>query len=223
MVWSGNIQAFKIPVQFIDRPPSVPTTGDIRDQYAITGLDGSNGGSMSNMYTGQFIMGLYTACYSSNPDFLFTSILENFVSPTMPLSVGNSDFGQLNFGATGAGAFPGLDNGFESMCIKISGVSATESCIIKTWACVEYQVLPTSVLYAFIALSPCDELAMKLYREIILELPVGVPFDQNDGFWKRVLGIINTITGAGSYLPGPYGLASRGLNLLGRAGQSFLS
>jgi hypothetical protein len=217
MTWSGNIQSWKLPIEFVIRPPVTDITAT--NLFAITGLNGVLS-TQANMYTGPFIMGLYTATYSSNPQFRFQDIIEGLAGTTIPSVVSASDFGSLTVPT--AGAFPGLDNGFESMCIKITGITANETAILKTWSCVEYKVVPNSVLYNFASISPCDPLAIRLYREIILELPVGVPFDQNESFWKRVLGIINTLTGLGANLPGGYGLAARGLNLLGQAGYSFL-
>lgn len=210
MTWSGTIQAWKIPIQVQTRP-----NGVVGDTMMVTGLEGSVS-TLANQYSGPFINGLYAGCYGSNPQFTFTSILENIVS--VPTTITASDWGQLSTSNVG---FPGFDNGFESLLVKITGVTANEPFLMKTWSCVEYQCSPNSTLYEFQNLSPCDPLAISLYREIILELPVGVPFEENDSFWERVLRIINTLTTAGGMLPGSVGMASRGLSLLSGAGLSL--
>jgi hypothetical protein len=212
MIWTGNIQAWKFPLNLVTRQGG---TGP-NDLYSVEGLSSVNT-SLSNQYSAPFIQGLYSACYNSNCVFEFQNILENIV--TVPNVIGGSDFGALASGTIG---LPGLDNQFESLVIKITGITAGETAILKTWACVEYQVNSNSTLYEFQSLSPHDPMALNLYREIITNLPVGVPFDQNESFWTRVLGIINQISGFGSALPGPYGLASRGVNLLSSAGLQFL-
>jgi len=212
MTWSGNIQAWKIPVTIAPRVGGANPS----DIYSITGLNSVNS-SQSNQYSGPFWSGVYSGCYSANSSFIFQPIMEAVGG--IPNTLGGADFGTLN-GTTG---FPGLDNEFESLVIKISGITAVQSALIKCWACVEYQANAGSALYSFSAMSPCDKVAVELYRQIITDLPVGVPFEDNEGFWTRVLQIINQITGAGAILPGPYGMASRGLNLLSGAGLQFLT
>jgi len=55
-----------------------------------------------------------------------------------------------------------------------------------------------------------------------LDLPVGVPFEENENFWNRVLRIIQMVSGATSLIPGPYGQISRGVNLLSGGALSLL-
>lgn len=215
MTWSGSITAWKMPITVIARPSGIANNTDM---YTVNGLQGCNS-NLTNQYSGPFIMGAYAACYSSNPIFPFQPLLEN--TQNIPSTLGSSDFGTLSLIPSGNG-FPGLDNEFESLLVKVTGVTANESCLLKTWACVEYQMATNSTLYEFQSLSPCDKIAMELYREIILGLPVGVPFEQNESFWNRVLQIIHQISGAGAFLPGPYGAASRGVNLLSGAAMSLM-
>jgi hypothetical protein len=215
MNWTGSISCFKSPIQVIAR-----RSGQINntDMYTVTGLEACNS-NLFNGYSGPFIQGLYSGCYSASSTFSWSSIFEN--QQSVPAQIGNTeDFGQLTIaGATAC--FPGMDNDFESLIIKVSGVTANETCILKSWACVEYQVSAASVLYDFTTLSPCDKIAMELYREIISELPVGVGFEDNDSFWQRVLNIIHSMTSVGALLPGTVGTVSRGVNLLSQAGLSF--
>jgi hypothetical protein len=214
MTWSGTIQCWKLPITLEIRTGVTTSTADL---YSIEGLSGCNS-VLANQYSGPFIMGAYTACYNANGTFPFSTILETLGN--VPSTIGAADFGQLT-SQLGFG-FPGLDNNFESMLIKISSITANESCLIKTWACVEYQANPNNALYEFSSLSPVDPLAIELYRSVISELPVGVPFEDNESFWLRVLSIVNRLSGVGSLLPGAYGMASRGVNLLSSAGLTFL-
>jgi hypothetical protein len=182
----------------------------VGDLWGVSGLQSVNS-TLSNQYTGPFIMGLYTACYNANAVFNFNNVLESVL--TLPTTVLPTDFGRI----VSTAGIPGIDACFETSLIKISGVTAAETCIIKTWACVEYQVQSNSLLYEFQTLSPCDPNALRLYREIINNLPVGVPFEQNETFWNRVLNIIQQLTGYTSFIPGPVGAISRGTHLISGA------
>jgi hypothetical protein len=206
MQWSGSIQAWKTNVQiYINKSIASNNTYN-----SITGLLSTTNAaaSKSDQFTGPFMAGFYGGCYCNAPDFEFSVPLENIT--VIPGAItGTNDFGQLNT-ATG---FPGFDNNFESMVIKVTGVNAAETAVIKTWACCEYVISNYSGFYEFSTFSPHDELAMKYYRNIIQQLPIGVPADQNDNFWTRVLGIMNRLSLYGSYVPGPFGTISKGINL----------
>jgi len=216
--WSGQIQAWKIPLSLVMR--SVPTSaiGVPANMLSVTGLQGASlgAGEYSNQYSGPFINGIYTAAYNTNDNFAFSPVLEN--QAALPSIISTADFGQL----INNSGIPGLDINFETTVIKVSGITANQSAIIKAWACVEYQVNAATALYGFQTMSPYDPVALELYREIVSNLPVGVPFTDNEGFWRRVLSIIYQLTNAGAFVPGPIGLASRGLNMLSQAGMSVI-
>jgi len=208
MTWSGNVQAWKIPLAIETR-----NTTNAANLFSVIGLEGCNA-TNANQYTGPFNLGVYTACYNTGSEFLFNRILES--SEKVPDPILGADFGQLN---NPGGCITGLDEQFDSLVVKISGVGANASntAIIKTWSCVEYQVLPGTSVYEYTTFSPCDELAIQIYKKVINELPVGVAFVDNDSFWRRVLNIIRTMSGALSVVPGPYGLAAQGVHSLSSA------
>lgn len=207
MQWSGSIQAFKIPTTLQVRQGHVVGAGT-NEIYAITGLQACNS-TNSSQYSGPFFNGVYTGCYSQNCEFNFQPIIEG-LGPRTPRNVEAAyDFGQID------GRIPGMDNEFESMIVKISGITTNQdAALIKTWACVEYQVQPGNSLYEFQTASPVDPVALAAYRKIISELPVGVSFIDNESFWRRVLQIIKNISGGLSVIPGPYGAVAGGVNLI---------
>jgi hypothetical protein len=213
MTWSGSIQAWKLPLEISMKSGGASST----DVWTLAGLDACNG-NLANQFSGSFVLGCYTACYSSNSTFEFREITNN--NTAFPgVIVTNVDFGQFS-SPTVLGSqvgIPGLDNGFESMLIKVSGITAAETCLIKTWSCVEYQVSAVSALYEFQSLSPRDPVAYELYKEIINQLPIGVPYEQNEGFWNRVLTIIHSLSGLGTMVPGPFGAVARGTSLISGA------
>jgi len=216
MTWTGNIQVFKLPVSLtLD---TIGVTGGDAATFSITGFQAINE-TNANQYTGSFNMGAYSACYNSGAQFDFQPILEG--ATTYPATfVTGRDFGQI-YNING---IPGFDNQFETLCIRVSGIGSNtnNSCIIKTWACVEYQVQPGTLLYEFGSVSPSDELAIKLYREVILGLPVAVPFYDNEGFWQRVLRVIRQVSGSLSIIPGPLGMISGGVNSIASGVESLV-
>lgn len=209
MSWTGTIQAFKIALDV-----TWPQGGGVGDHVGLQGLNGVNA-TNANQYTGPFNLGVYSGCYTRASTFQFNSIMENSINLPRILDVAQGEFGQL----LGAPYMTGMDNQFESLVVKITGIGTNpnDSCVIKTWACVEYLINPGSGLYEYSTLSPCDELALQLYRKIVVELPVGVSYLDNDTFWQRVLNIIRMVSGSLTVLPGPYGMAAGGINSLATA------
>jgi len=212
MQWSGVIQAFKLPLQVALENQGPIATSSLA--YTLLGVQGINSPS-ADQYTGPVINGVYTAAYSNNPTFNFNSIIEGQI--TIPSTLSSNDFTFLATPVSSMGAIPGFDNGFESVIIKISGCTTQNPFVIKTWSCVEYMVNPSSIAYEFRTSTPTDERAMKLYREIISQLPIGVAYMDNDNFWQRVLSIIRSISGGLSLIPGPYGLAAGGVHSITQA------
>lgn len=213
--WAGSIQAWKLPVSVLSRTGLNAVNSGL---LTVTGLQGAAANNV-NMYSGPVCNGVYTGCYSADSTFRFTPIFDD-VTP-VPNILTNPDFMQLNV-ATPPGNPPagtllgcqGFDNAFESMVIRITNTSGTliNQFLIKAYACVEYKASPGSALKEYESVSPCeDEEALKLYREIVNELPVGVHYLDNDTFWQRVLDIIAKLGYAGSFLPGPYGMISAGV------------
>jgi hypothetical protein len=202
--WTGSIQSWKVDLKTMVRNEAVTNL------YGLTGLQ-SCLSTISNRYSGPFNLGLYAGSYSDSK-FLFQPVVEK--QTRIPNAIAPGDWGQLFM--TGM-CCPGMDNNFGSTIVKISGMTGPNSCIIKTWACVEYTCLANSSLYEYQTISPCDPLALEVYKKVIHDLPPGVSFLDNERFWLRVLGIINRVSGVLSILPGPYGMAAGGVNQISTA------
>lgn len=201
MSWAGSIQAWRAPISINERQGAAIG-------YSMTGLQACNA-TNANQYTGPTNLGVYTAAYNTGSTFTFSPVVEGLTAVPTPF-VSGTDFGVFN------SSFGGIDPNFESVIIKISGMgtTTTNSFIVKVWSCVEYQVNPGNSLYEYQTLSPCDPVAMDLYRAIIQGLPVGVSFIDNDSFWQRVLQLIKAISGGMSVIPGPYGAIAGGVNAI---------
>jgi len=209
--WTGSIQCWKAPITVIERPLQSANTSDFKSVSGLQALNASN----ANQYTAGFNLGVFAGAYSVASVMEFQSITSN--TTYVPSSPGVGDFGVLgprNANNSAVKPFTGLDNNFEAVIIKISatGANANNSYLLKTWACVEYQVVTGTSLYEYMSVSPCDPVAMKLYREIIKQLPIATTYADNDTFWERVLQIIRMVSGGLSFLPGPYGQIASGVN-----------
>jgi len=216
MSWTGSITAVKCPVKMVTRPPD--SSSGPNNFFAITGLEAANEVN-ANVYVGPFINGIYSGAFSNDCKFDFNNTVERLVEVPATLSPG--DFGQL--GITPSGIFPsigyntplpGFDNGFESIILKLQGMSDNNRAIFRAWSCVEYQVSPGNAFYPLMTTSCEDKLAIELYKKIIKELPVGVTYMDNPDFWKRVLSIIKGISGTLSFVPGSYGAIASGVNMI---------
>jgi len=215
MSWSGSIQTMKAKIQVALRPSSTAA-----NQLTVSGIASLNNFGQTQQYSAPFANGVYAAAYNSSNDFPFTPIYEN-VNLLPQTIVVRTDYGQLN-SIVGNIPIPGFDNSFETVVIKISGLTSNVSALLKTWACVEYQVVAGSLLYEYQNLSPCDPIALQVYKEVIKQLPTAVGTADNPDFWERVLKIIKQVSGVGMMLPGPYGAMSTGVNTIASAMESLL-
>jgi len=207
MQWSGSITAWKINPQVTERSITLALTDGIR---TIAGMNQTLGALTAEAYSGPVINGIFAGAYSSNPTFSFTPIYDS--QGSIPINLTAADFQQLI--APGSTGLPGFDNGFESLCIKITNTGLQNTFVIRNYACVEYIASPTSGLYEYQSVSCNDPLAIELYKQIIKELPVGVHYMDNENFWRRVLNIIRMVSGSLAVLPGPYGAMAGGVNAI---------
>lgn len=203
--WSGNITAFKIQAQTLEKNQQLSKT-----------VDGLNGilATDQSRYDGPFNLGIYTGAFNKGAEYDFFPIWQNQVN--LPTTLDPTDFMQIL--GPRDGEVPGFDNNFETVVISVTGVNTDQSFTLKTWQCVEYQFTPGTIMYESQVLK-CEEdlIALELYRKIIHEMPIAVSYFDNAKFWNRVLEAIRFISGGLSVLPGPYGMAARGVNLLSSA------
>lgn len=203
MQWTGTIQVLKCQVNFVTRNQN--TIGG--NFNTILGLNASNGIANANQYTAPYIQGCYVGAYNNGAKFDFSEIIEGYRQVPSTIDASQGDFGALQ-------GFYGLDNNFESVMIRISGIGMNNANtgMVKTWSCVEYQAIPGSSVYEYQTISPYNPAALQAYRQIIKGLPLAVSYLDNDSFWERVLRILKQITRAGSYIPGPAGMIAGGAN-----------
>jgi hypothetical protein len=210
MTWAGNISVFKIPftmdVQDFSNVILVPPA--IQNNYIPGGIGDLSTVPFNNIYTSPFNLGCYSTSFNRTGSFDFKDVISDLSSGVIP---------QFSNGQTTITApFRGMDD-MDTIVFKISIPSGAsgQSYILRTWACVELQVVPQSFIYEFTTLScPHDALALDLYKYVAERLPVAVPYRDNADFWKRVYNFIRSATAALSKMPGPVGDIASGINLL---------
>jgi hypothetical protein len=204
MAWGGSIEVFKFP---IGEGKSVNAS----DLYTILlqGLDVANSTRPDSVLP--FNHGVYsvTSCLSNACDFVPIVTNSPYSIVTAPVTAtANINFTSASINYVGLGKQEGV-------MIKIPATAASNTGLIRTWACVEYNVSSNSVLYEYSHISPpCDLMALSLVKKFIKEQPAGVPFYDNESFWRTFLTWVRNISGPLRVLPGPVGEVARITNLI---------
>jgi len=205
MTWSGNITAWRVPMEEITYLAATGVTaGSAEQNIAIGGFKSLNASQVSDVYVSPLNRGVYSCSLNRMPDFPFRDIRTSAITiPNIPTDTG----GLLAMPYTGLGTLDAL-----VFRVTVPAGAASQGFVLRTWACVEYAPLPSSALYQYSKLSaPHDEFALELYAYIVKNLPIAVSYFENDSFWQRVLAIIRSVTGAVSHIPGPIGAIASGV------------
>jgi hypothetical protein len=206
MTWQGNIQVYK---GFLETTNwSISTTAS---ETVITGCELLNSVKPNAVFP--YNCGVYTITAPMDPIMPWVPVAySSAYSDVGPASA----FRSVTFNQPTNLDFIGFGK-HESVLIKLPAVStaSVNSGIIRTWACVEFQVNSSSILYDYSRISPPhDPLALELARRFIHENAAAVPFYDNDTFWQRVNAWIIKTTGVLRLLPGRVGAAAGAVNLL---------
>jgi hypothetical protein len=127
--WGGSITTFKVPIKV---GANLGVNGVTN--FTVTGLQSVNS-TKSQTYCAPFIQGVYTAAYNNSSQFEFSQVPEGIID--IPNTLTSDSYGQL--APSGGVGFTGFDNSFESVVIRVAcPTGSTNSCILRTWACVEY-------------------------------------------------------------------------------------
>jgi hypothetical protein len=205
MTWQGNIQVYK---GYIEQ--SSYSSSATAFETVLTGFEICNSVKPGAVFP--YNCGVYSVTAPADPIMPWVPIV--FDTPytnISPLSTNRS----ITFTNSGLN-YLGMGK-HEVVLIKLPAVStaSVNSGILRTWACVEFQVNSNSILYDYSRISPPhDPLALELARRFIHENPSAVPFYDNDTFWQRVNAWIIKTTGVLRLIPGRVGAAAGAVNLL---------
>jgi len=209
MTWAGSITCFKIPLTFTVDNSVNPTLGNPYPTWQPNGLSNIQTNPFNNLYTAPFNRGAYSVAFNRNGSFDFKDVVGDSVAP-------NATRAFVNGATQITMPFRGIDD-LDTIVFKITvppGAPA-QSFILRTWACVEMQIVPSSFVYEFTTLScPYDQIALDLYKLVAERLPIAVPYDDNSDFWKRVFAFIRSASKSLSRMPGTAGLLAGGTNMI---------
>jgi hypothetical protein len=205
MTWQGNIQVYKGYIEQTSYNGSTST-----ETTVLTGFEVCNSVKPGAVFP--YNCGVYSVTAPADPIMPWVPIVYDTpysnistISANRTISFTNSGLNYLGLGK------------HEIVLIKLPAVStaSVNSGILRTWACVEFQVNSNSILYDYSRISPPhDPLALELARRFIHENPSAVPFYDNDTFWQRVNAWIIKTTGVLKLIPGRVGAAAGAVNLL---------
>lgn len=218
MQFSGSIQCWRLDLNLADNiRDAVITTGTPNVvqafvQKRIQGLQGVTTLAPRDNYSESFIKGAYTFGFDKSQDFEW----QDFVASDKYIEASTPDANQIQ--GDGSHKLTGLGN-VNTILYKISTPAlAVNTALFRVWNCIELQPDTNSTLFQFSGVSPeHDPIAMEMYSNLKMRFPVAVPCGENAKFWENVLRMIRTISQAGSFIPGPAGLISGGINTIAEA------
>lgn len=218
MQFSGSIQSWRIDLNLAEnlRPALTaagpPAVFETFMQKRIQGLQSVTTLVPRDNYSESFIKGAYTFAFDKSQDFEW----QDFVAGTEYIE--SSVTGSNRLQSDGTHFLTGLGN-VNTIVYKVSTpIGAVNTALFRVWNCIELQPDTNSSLFQFSGVSPPhDPIAMEMYSNLKMRFPVAVPCVENAKFWENVLRMIRTISQAGSFLPGPLGLISGGVNTITEA------
>lgn len=218
MQFSGSIQVWRVDLNLAENLANAvtsvgpPVSVSQFVQRRIQGLQGVTTLVPRDNYSESFIKGAYTFGFDKTQDFQW----QDFISGTAFTETGGPDANRLTY--DGVHRLTGLGN-TNTIVMKISTpTGAVNTSLFRVWNCIELQPDTNSGLFQFSGVSPQhDPIAMEIYSNIKMQFAVAVPCVENAKFWESVLRIIRTLSKAGSYIPGPAGLMSTGVNSIAEA------
>lgn len=186
------------------------------DRSLVSGVRYLTGVDMDIPRTESFvtraIQGGYTMAANNSVDFEFSDVMPKCLNLPEDVLTDGSGTSDTNQKYRFIGGIPGFGN-MDVICLTVDNPSTTAqtSFMIRTWACVEYQICSRSPLYAFAGMSaPYDPMALAMYREIAVKLPPAVPSAENADMWRRISNMMRSLFGGLSFVPGPVGLIAGG-------------
>jgi hypothetical protein len=206
MTWAGAIEVWKFTPQ-----GGLTIVGAAANYYQVSGVDALD--SVKPQSVLPFNHGMYAITAAGNTDYDFNQVLQS----SAPANIsGKMTTGTLSFG--GANNIIGFGRQ-EAVVIKIPAGAATttNTALIRTWACVEYQVTSSSLLYEYSHMSPPeDTTALQLVRRFIHSQPAAVPYYDNDSFWRTFMSWVRDTSGQLKIVPGVIGEVADAVNMVSK-------
>ena len=217
---NGSITAWKVPLSPVLVNENI--NGTYIDRLVINGCMGIDKQLVSSTaYTAAVRDGVYSTTLNREAQFDFYPVrdVESIAS------VHFAPYGPPLSGSPGAryrftGPLATFDSNFDTMVYRIDvpQTAADQQFILKRWVNFEFEPVFNSLLYDTAHGSPLhDEASLELYSEIARNLPLAVGYRDNPDFWQTVLGIVDEVSEALSFVPGPIGGIASGVHAIGSA------
>jgi len=214
MTWGGAIEVFKGPVRLHNYTNSAGAA-----KFGISGLEAML--TVKPQSVMPFNHGCYSVAAASGDTYPFTPNAVGLVPANIAADTGA---GGAVVTIGGGNTFIGIGE-LEAVFIKLpAGASTTSnSALVRTWSCVEYQLNSHSAFYDFSSQSPChDPIALALVREFIHTHPTAVPYYDNASFWANFLTWVGTVSGALKVVPGLVGDVAGITNLVAKTASLYV-
>lgn len=223
MTWTGSIEVYKIPLRITDYQGAhvVGPTNYYSTFNTVTGLQAVESTNCDRFSTPSNL-GVFANATSDQCDFEFSNC--HYYGYSVPYvssvaSPADSAYSANKYGSlvnTSFFGIPGFGN-LDTVVIKLSGVTASNTFRIKTWATMEFTVNNNNALYEYSIMSPlADPYALEAYRAFVRACPVAVTYYENGKFWDFIRKAATAVSGALSFVPGPVGAIAGGVNQLVR-------
>jgi hypothetical protein len=217
MSWGGSIQVWKSRVSETMAIDITEVGAVYPTIMCIEGVGTVNAAKASAIFP--FKDGCYVPAFNTEANFPWTPVRANVpwadinANQLVAFSAGSNDH-SVAFATTSTVNYLGMGT-FEATVIKIPAAVAAQTAVIRSWACVEYQVNELSYLYDLAHMSPAhDPAALAMVKAFHKTLPAGVCWKDNATFWQEFVKWSKRITGVGKLLPGPVGTLMGGFNTL---------
>lgn len=193
-------------------PTTTPPAGIDVNYHVISGLQSVNPLVPRDSYNESFIKGAYSVATDMTGEFEWNEFKYGRIFST---TVGTIPEHVSLVEQDAAHALTGLGNTC-SIIVKVSTpTGAVNSALVRVWNCMELKPRTDSALFQFSGVSPAhDQAALEMYRMVKNRIPVAVPASENSFSWERVLKIIQDISSAVAFIPGPVGAIGTGVNAI---------
>lgn len=208
MTYGGQIQQWKSELEMVETTTGTLSGTMYPDAPIIEGWSTLN--TVKPSYARSIKVGCYSPNFNRQASYEWKPIRVNtpwsYINANQAAQASDENFVTV----TSSNTFLGLGSR-ECTVIKFPAIIASQTAIIRSWACVEYMVNPTSIIYDYAHDSPkYDPLALALLKAYQSEMKSAVDVAHNGTFWSEFVDWARKAATVVSFIPGPVGAIASG-------------